>query len=84
MTRKVTFMCLLVLATFTLTVTPLSIDVILLGQEVKGARQALIPLYVLSLASTGANPVIYGFMWREFRLSVLQVTVVCRVGEKAA
>ncbi len=73
MARRVTFMCLLVLTTFTLTVTPLAIDLVLLGQGTPGALEALVPLYVLSLANTCVNPLIYGFMWKSFRGAMVQV-----------
>ncbi len=73
MTRRVTLMCFMILTTFTVTLTPFSLTVMALGMGNLEVRPLVKPLWVLALTNACLNPIIYGFMWKSFRLAAVQV-----------
>ena len=80
--RKVTRMCVTIATTFSVAWLPYQLTRIVMtyGNDDQAAfarRTILAPTSALSYVNSCINPIVYGLMWRPFRLSLIQVTPSC-------
>ena len=79
--RKVTRMCVIIATTFSVAWLPYQLTrmVITYGNDDQAwfARTVYAPTSALSYVNSCINPIVYGLMWRPFRVSLIQVTPSC-------
>lgn len=73
-TRRVTLMCVAVALCFTVTALPQVVNILVMTAGVRGVA-VNINQYLITLRTLNAciDPIIYGLMWRPFRISLSKV-----------
>jgi len=75
--RKVTRMCMIIATTFSVAWLPYQLTRIVMtygnSDQVRHSLLILNPTSTLSYVNSCVNPIVYGLMWRPFRMSLIEV-----------